>query len=435
MTLARTWLGWLAAAALLSTPVACPQQTTDVAPIDWIRSNAVPLRTVEPGRGFDDMRPLAKVVGNARIVALGEATHGTHEFFLLKHRVLEFLATERGFTIFAMEASMPEANRLNDFVLNGTGDPKQLLQGLHYAIWNTEEVLGMVLWMREFNRSGQGRIAFMGFDMQNPKLAMETVGSFVAEHDNRLKATLDPIYEDITQATKQKWLDSPSPSQQLATHLLAVKCRGIFEHLQQDRERFLQSHIDASEVDWAIQNARIVLQYALLRSGEQSRDQSMAANIEWIAQHNPGAKIVIWAHNGHVKYSNPPGFDPMGGYLRAKFRRELVNFGFAFGQGSFRAMEAGRNQLREFTVQPLAMGSLDGTLATANIPILALDLRELPKGPVANWFARPRAMRSIGAIYNENDPEAPMFVSHEVWPKDFDVILFVEKTTPSHGLD
>src|ERR1017187_8012638 len=92
---------------------------------EGVRGSAIRLTTPEAGHGFKDMEPLKKVVGNARIVSLGEATHGTREFFQLKHRMLEFLATEMGFTIFSIEANMPEAYKLNDYVLNGKGDPKQ----------------------------------------------------------------------------------------------------------------------------------------------------------------------------------------------------------------------------------------------------------------------------------------------------------------------
>jgi erythromycin esterase len=133
--------------------------------VSWFRAQAIPIQTPEAGHGFDDLQPLKKVVGNARIVALGEATHGTREFFQLKHRLLEFLATEMGFTIFSIEANMPEAYRLNDYVLTGTGDPKQLLRGMYFWTWDTEEVLDMILWMRRFNESGKGRVEFTGFDM------------------------------------------------------------------------------------------------------------------------------------------------------------------------------------------------------------------------------------------------------------------------------
>jgi erythromycin esterase len=77
--------------------------------VDWARQNAIPLKTVEAGHGFEDMAPVGKIVGDARIVELGEATHGTHEFFQMKHRMVEYLATQEGFTIFSIEANMPEA--------------------------------------------------------------------------------------------------------------------------------------------------------------------------------------------------------------------------------------------------------------------------------------------------------------------------------------
>src|SRR4051794_36917843 len=94
-----------AAVAALAAAVALPfiigAQTTS--PVqDWIKSQAIPLSTPEAGHGFKDMQPLKKVVGDARIVSLGEATHGTREFFQLKHRMMEFLAGEMGFTIFSI---------------------------------------------------------------------------------------------------------------------------------------------------------------------------------------------------------------------------------------------------------------------------------------------------------------------------------------------
>jgi erythromycin esterase len=400
---------------------------------DWVRSHAIRLQSVEAGHGFDDMQPLVGVVGDAKIVALGEATHGTREFFQLKHRMVEFLASRMGFTIFSIEANMPEAYRLNDFVLKGEGDPKQLLKGMYFWTWDTEEFLNMVLWMREFNRQGKGRIEFTGFDMQNPKLAMKIVQSFVATNDKSFEATVDPVYDEVTQRTKKLWSDEESPSQKLSDHLLAAKCRVVIEHLEQNRARFLQSGLGAESVDWAIQNARIVLQYALLQSGEQSRDQSMAENVEWIADQNPGAKIILWAANGHVRYAPFPDFNSMGWYLHKKFGKGMVSFGFSFNEGSFRAIETGRIP-REFSVKPLPIGSLDRTLASAGIPLFALDLRNLPKdGPVARWFAEPHDMRNIGGVYSEKGENAPDPIASTVWPEAFDVIMFDEKTTASHG--
>src|SRR5215472_10824586 len=126
-------------AAVLLLP--CALRAQDTAVTRWIRANAVPLTTVEARNGFADMQPLRRLIGNARIVSLGEATHGSREFFQLKHRMLEFLTTQMGFTIFSIEANMPEAYRLNDYVLNGKGDPAELLRGMYFWTWNTQEVL------------------------------------------------------------------------------------------------------------------------------------------------------------------------------------------------------------------------------------------------------------------------------------------------------
>jgi erythromycin esterase-like protein len=569
---------------LLSWTLLLTLGSTAPEPETWIRAHAIPIQTVEAGHGFDDLQPLAKVVGDARFVSLGEATHGSRQFFQLKHRVIEFLASQKGFTIFSIEANMPEAYRLNDFVLHGNGDPRQLLKGLYFWTWDTEEVLDMILWMREFNRSGKGRIEFTGFDMQTPNVAMDIVRSFVKERDPSYVDTLNRIYSDAADVRKGEsgsstfgvatatfpvelaaghhvkysgfirsegveqgyaglwwrtdgengkyltldnmadrgakgttpWtryeisLDVPAN----ATHInfgaihsgvgtawfdsLQVEidgvpytdhtgfdldfesegprgfytggrgyavtidrsvahtgkqslrsvagsqestgknpdkkqaseaCAAVLEELQAKRSILLQSS-KAWDVDWAIQNARIVLQYTQLQTGEKSRDQSMAENVEWIADQNPGAKIVLWAHNGHVAYA--PEYGPMGEYLHQKFGNQLVTFGFSFNEGSFRAIEKGKS-LRDFKVGPAPEGSLDHELASAGIPVFALDLRQLPRqGPVAQWFAKPRDARSIGAVYGGGQPES-WSVSILRWPEAFDVILFVENTTAAHG--
>ena len=158
--------------------------------VGWIKSQAVPLKTVAAGNGFADMAPLKKMIGDARIVALGEATHGTREFFQLKHRMLEFLATEMGFTIFSIEANMPEAYRINDYVLTGAGDPAELLRGMYFWTWDTEEVLELIRWMRRYNEAGKGKLEFTGFDMQTPTVAMRIVQDFVAAREPGYAATI-----------------------------------------------------------------------------------------------------------------------------------------------------------------------------------------------------------------------------------------------------
>src|SRR6266700_1484941 len=188
---------------LFLTGLARTNASEDQTVVEWIRAHAVPLKTVEAGQGFADMLPLKQVIGDARIVSLGAATHGTREFFQLKHRMLEFLASEMGFTIFSIEANMPEAYRLNDYVLTGRGDPAKLLKGMYFWTWNTQEVLDMILWMREFNKSGKGRVEFTGFDMQTPTVALEIVRDFAIKADPEYAAALRQASAQARDATSK----------------------------------------------------------------------------------------------------------------------------------------------------------------------------------------------------------------------------------------
>src|SRR5689334_21942379 len=144
-----------APSALPSPVEPVPTQPVTIAPesSDWLREHALPFDTTDPGSDFTDLVPLKEWIGDARIVALGEATHGTHEFFEMKHRMLRFLVEEMGFNTFAIEANLPEANLLNDYLHTGQGDPAALLDGLHFWTWDTQEVLDMILWMRAHNEN------------------------------------------------------------------------------------------------------------------------------------------------------------------------------------------------------------------------------------------------------------------------------------------
>src|SRR5262245_6201026 len=157
----------------------------------WMKRTANPFATCEPVEDQRDLAFLKKLVGDAHIVSLGEGTHGTREFFQMKHRITRYLASEMGFSVFAIEANMPEAYRLNDYVLTGRGDPKALLAGMYFWTWNTEEVLALIEWMRAFNASGKGRMQFTGFDMQTPDTAAAIARRALAKVDAEAVDSLD----------------------------------------------------------------------------------------------------------------------------------------------------------------------------------------------------------------------------------------------------
>ncbi|HMG68712.1 MAG TPA: erythromycin esterase family protein, partial [Chitinophagaceae bacterium] len=106
--------------------------------VSWIQKTSVPLKSVKAGSGFDDLESLKPVLANKRVVAMGEATHGTKEFFQMKHRMLEFLVKEMGFTVFAIEASYSRCRYINDYVLNGKGDLDTATTIHGFTTWSTE---------------------------------------------------------------------------------------------------------------------------------------------------------------------------------------------------------------------------------------------------------------------------------------------------------
>lgn len=190
----------VAIVTFFSAGMACAQPTAEQKA--WIKEHAVPLKTVEAGHGFDDLQPLKSMIGAAKIVGLGEGTHGTREFFQAKHRLLEFLVEEMGFTIFSIEANMPESYELNSYVMGADGDVDALIGGMYFWTWNTEEVREMVQWMRSYNaaqkaKGSDKRVQFTGFDMQTGSVALRKAREFIEKHDPKLaqekKADLDML--------------------------------------------------------------------------------------------------------------------------------------------------------------------------------------------------------------------------------------------------
>lgn len=547
--------------------------------IAWLKKNAIVFNTAEAGSGFEDLMPLKELIGEARIVALGEGTHGTREFFQMKHRLVEFLAGEMGFTIFSIEANMPEAYRVNEYVQTGKGDPAKLLGGMYFWTWNTQEVLDMIHWMRRFNESGKGRIEFTGFDMQFPDVAMRIVQDFVRKVEPEYAKTLEDTYQAVRGAKKTAggagfgvatgsfpveaaagkrivfsgyiktegitngyaglwwradgktgvlafdnmqsrkikgttpwtryqfeldipsetininfgvlhpgdgtaWFDAlkveidgkeyvnkdlfdfdfESPSQRpkgfltggesylialdsgtaqsgkqslrierrksdpkkvqgLDARAAARKCREVLGHLESSRGRYQKSE-SSEKIEWAIQNARVVLQCFQMYSNEVSRDQSMAQNVKWILDHaEPDTKIILWAHNGHVNKL----MGAMGAHLDRMYGDQMVVLGFACHQGRYTAV--GDKGLGSHDIQAPPPGSVESYFHSTHLPRFILDLRKAStEAPESQWLTQPIRFRSIGALAIEQQFH-PYNVSMA-----FDALIYFEKTTASRLL-
>ena len=162
-----------------------PPGPPPAAVVDWVRAHEIPLATVEPGQGFSDLAPLRAIVGDARAVGLGEATHGTREIFLLKHRILEYLVSELDFNVLAIEIGLPESFAIEDYVLGGPGDAAQLLAG-ESAVWKTEELRDVIRWMREWNRTHTRKVHFHGLDMRRGGVAARDTLAYLERTDRAM---------------------------------------------------------------------------------------------------------------------------------------------------------------------------------------------------------------------------------------------------------
>jgi len=393
-----------------------PEQKT------WLLQNAIPFRTEKAGTGFDDLQPLRSLIGNARVVGLGEATHGTAEFFRMKHRLVEFMANEMGFTIFSIEASMPEAYALNDYILAGRGNPRTLIQGMYFWMWNTEEVLEMVEWMRTFNSSGRGRIQFTGFDMQYPLVAARITRDFVAKS---LPALLPQLTEAHAKVTAVASLQLTAATQPRILEA-AFAAKEIRELLEDSYDELIKSS-PAAEVEWAIQNARVTEQAVFVKiGGGLHRDEMMALNTRWILDQNPGAKMAIWAHNYHV--SRTPG--AQGAHLARFLGADYAVLGFSFYSGRFTALSVrpdgsfGPLNSANVAVTPYP-GSIEYMFHETGPPRFILDLRQARPDNAGAWLLSGMDAREVGSVAVEG------FFPRPTITRDFDALIYFDQTTNS----
>ncbi len=416
------WFAGLSA-SMDGIPAALPHTVPLPEQVEWLAANAFPFTTLDAGANDAELAPLQKLIGNARIVGLGEGTHGSSEFFRMKSRIISYLARNMGFTVFAIEASLPEAYVMNNYILNGVGDPKTLLAGLYFWTWNTQEVLDMVQWMREFNASGQGRIEFLGFDMQYAAVAMNNVAAFLAAADPASLSFLSGNYMIAAQTAE---LSAPSASQSSGAIAAA---QAVWQRLTDNRATYIQSQ-PAEAVDFAIENASIVVQaltYQSLGQGQNAtayRDAQMAANIEWIASQHPNERIILWAHDQHI--NKIPGL--MGSYLAGDFGSDYLALGSLFHAGFYNA-EAPNIGL----VPNIAVASIPGCVEyffhQSGVPQQILDTRlASADARLSSWLTAPLWVRTIGS------QAVPGFYLVPPYAQAYDGIVFFDAVTPSQLL-
>jgi erythromycin esterase-like protein/predicted phosphoribosyltransferase len=427
-----------------------PPRTTTLA--EEIAQAALPLR------GEDDERPLLERLGLAEIVLIGEATHGTHEFYRDRARITRGLIEERGFNAVAVEADWPDAYRVNRYVRGESddSDADAALGDFHRFprwMWRNADVQAFVRWLREHNDAlppGAAQTGFYGIDLYSLSRSVEAVIAYLEK--------IDP--EAATRARFRygcfdHFGDNPQVYGQMTTLGGAEDCEnevvGQLVELQRLAAPAGGDRMAADERFFAEQNARLVRNAetyyrAMFRGRVASwnlRDGHMADTIDALIDHlrrrDGYARIAVWAHNSHLGDARATEMGVMGELnvgqlMRERHPRETYAIGFTTYEGTVTAAEDWDGPARRRRVRPALPGSYEDLLHEAS-GIAESDLMiDLRGGAAVERLAEPRLQRAIGVIYK---PETERFSHylHAILPRQFDTVLHLDRTSALQSLD
>ncbi len=396
-----------------STPTPSPLLTS--ANLTWLKTHAVPFDTSDPRAPLQDLSFLKDMVGDARIVALGEATTGTHEFIQMKQRLLEFLVEYLGFNTIVLGIGTPEAAGLDAYIHTGEGDALSLSKSWYEG--NTQEFQETVEWMRAYNADPNHprKISFYGYGMQSDQLAREAVTAFIQKVDSQAVAQIQDDY-----------------SCYLSTDTCMKKLQDAYDQLNVHESDFT-AEASQAEFERALHCARIVIENAMISSQSNNEDQTyqyITENIRWIMdQAGPEAKVVLWDHNLVIWMATDGYSHSIGDYLRQHYGNQLVAFGVLFYRGSFNAVRyGGQNGIQVFHAAEPPGDSYEFFFQAAGLPRFFLDMR--PARADASdqaWLFSPHSAYWVSWVYDRFNP--PYYTVPLA--KTFDVVIYFKDTTPS----
>ncbi|MFI0501395.1 erythromycin esterase family protein [Streptomyces albogriseolus] len=425
-----------------------PEREDCADPVSAVRQAAHPLRTVAPDGPLDDLRPLSDVVGDARLVGIGQAAHGGRDFLALQHRMFRYLAEEEGFRLFVLEAPWSAGLRLDDHVRTGRGDPARIMaEEFHnaYLFMRTPEVLELVRWMRAYNVEHPGDpLRFAGNDSSwaGPGLYDRVTGYVRRAHPDLLPAVTE-LYRGLRPTLPAGEHMLAAVEEPLAARREKAGRTGRVVELLRARSFAGRTVAAGTAHAEAVRNAEIVHQVARQnafdyddpadgRAGLGYRDEVMTDNTLWWLRHT-GRRAVLAAHNGHVYLA---GFDPdypviQGGLLRRTLGDGYRAVGPAFGRGAFLATDPGVSDpedadVRVFRSGPVAAGSVEETLEAVDGRDFFLDLRTAPPAARA-FFEVPRPKREIGTHWPRDPDEVSLL-------RAADALVYLHETGASRLL-
>jgi len=393
--------------------------------------------------------PLLEQIGSSRCVLLGEASHGTAEYYRWRSTLSQRLIEEKGFSFIAVEGDWPDCYRINRYVKAFESSGNHAREVLHAFdrwptwMWANEEVVELVEWLRAWNheRPEPRRVGFYGLDVYSLWESLYLVMSYLHRVDpaalpaaHRALRCFEPFGEDVQAYARATRFVATACEDEVVALLREVRSKAA-AYRSEGREGYFQAEQNAL----VLKNAESYYR-AMVRGGPQSwniRDRHMAETLDHLLHHHgPDAKAIVWAHNTHIGDAR---FTDMAGNgmvnLGELVREQRGGDGVVLvGLGSFRgSVIAGRQwdaPAERMTVPPARDGSWERVLHEIGAADRLLILTDKTPTPE---LLEPRGHRAIGVVY---DPELEEYGNYvpTILPGRYDAFLYFDETQALHPM-
>lgn len=371
-----------------------------------LNKTILPFTGSAPALDDKDLLPFSRFA-DSKIIALGEATHGTKDFFQMKHRLFKYFVEKHGYKVFGFEADMGECIYIDRFICKEEGTIEEVMAKMHFWTWRTEEVKELILWMKEFNKGKAyaKQIHFLGFDCQFKTYLKDLLLNYLKQNKFPADLKVERILSEINEIRQEQF----AKMEQAEVDPHKAKLDSITAYMEQNKKYGAADKIEFEQMKRLVLQARQVLDVAAKKS--YLRDKYMAENAEWQSNlYGPETRIILWAHNGHIAkngmYSNLHG--SMGYNLNKKMGANYKAIGFSFNYGSFQAvgMDKATNKTTQLGIHHITETPLENSsnyiFSLAEPKNFLLFMEDTGKFPqLKNWLNRLRLFFSTGAVYSK----------------------------------
>ncbi|PKL81496.1 MAG: hypothetical protein CVV24_14940 [Ignavibacteriae bacterium HGW-Ignavibacteriae-3] len=391
-----------------------------------------PLNGTLPSLDDSDLRVFDKFA-EAKVIGLGEATHGTKDFFQMKHRLFKYFVEKHGFKIFGFEADMGECIYIDRFIASDIGTIDEVMRKMHFWTWRTQEVKELILWMNQYNKSKspQDKIHLLGVDCQFKDFNKILIMEYLQRYDGSYPPRIGQILTEIDQLSNTH-IQALTSAENI---LLKARCDSIKTYFDDNSSRLIAS---SGQFEFTIirQLIRQTQQYIDVISSKtfNYRDQYMAENSEWLTDLlAPNTKVVLWAHNGHLA-KDPAylGSGSQGSFLSENLSTQYKVIGFSFNQGTFRAVGyIPPSTYTGLTVQGIyeippkdSFNFIFYFSQPKNFILINNDVTR--NSPLYSWINSNKKILSIGAVYSSNYYDS-FFYTYNLG-RIFDAVIHINTT-------